>query len=163
MRKKHDTPTPSVHTGRLTQNVIQRSTHLLRLCALFATNRHLRMERNQWRLPHCYILLCALFFCFAYLDMTIVAGVNDLPWDSFIWYRKSTVAHVYFLAGLPDTTPFPLKAVFVWVPEYLFPALAAKGIPCPRCGNKGNSDGWSAGAGRRLFMEHDVVYLIGFR
>ena len=69
----------------------------------------------------------------------------------------------FFIAGLPDTSPFPLKAVFAWIPEYLFPEIAMKGIPCPRCGNKGNSDGWSAGAGRRLFMEHDVVYLIGFR
>ncbi|CAN0242301.1 unnamed protein product, partial [Laminaria digitata] len=66
-------------------------------------------------------------------------------------------------AGLPDTTPFPLKAVFVWVPEYLFPGLAKQGIPCPRCGKKGNPIGWSPAGPRRLFMEHDVAYLIGFR
>ncbi|CAN0143331.1 unnamed protein product, partial [Laminaria digitata] len=66
-------------------------------------------------------------------------------------------------AGLPDTSSFPLKAVFAWVPEYLFPALAVKGIPCPNCGAKGGPDGWSSTGQRRVHMEHDVAYLIGFR
>ena len=75
-------------------------------------------------------------------------------------YRRFTV---FRRAGLPDTSPFPLKAVFAWVPEYLFPGLAEKGIPCPRCGGKGKPDGWSPAGQQRLFMGHDIVYLIGFR
>lgn len=79
-----------------------------------------------------------------------------------MWCRYHTDDR-FVLAGLPDTSRFALKAVFVWVPEYLFPGLAVEGIPCPRCGAKGKSDGWSPTSTRQVFMEHDIAYLIGFR
>jgi len=91
------------------------------------------------------------------LDTTTVAQII-LP-----LVCMSGIFRPFLLAGLPDLSPFLLKAVFAWIPEYLFPELAIKGIPCPRCGGKGKPDGWSPKEPRRVFMEHDVAYIIGFR
>ncbi|CAM9826043.1 unnamed protein product, partial [Ectocarpus sp. 4 AP-2014] len=63
--------------------------------------------------------------------------------------------------GLPQLDPFHQKAVFVWVPEFLYPELDK--VPCPRCGGKGAPDGWNPKGPRRVFMEHDVAYVMGFR
>lgn len=54
--------------------------------------------------------------------------------------------------------PFYLKKVFVWVPEYTWDEI----IPCPHCGGRAQPDGWNTEA-RRVFLEDDVCYMIGFR
>ena len=84
--------------------------------------------------------------------------VNNLTLRLVFRYRRP-----FLFAGLPDPSPFYLKAVFAWIPEYLLPELAITGIPCPRCGCKGKSDGWSPKEPRWVFMEDDVAYIIGFR
>eukprot|EP00903_Cladosiphon_okamuranus_P005395 g5383.t1 len=43
----------------------------------------------------------------------------------------------------------------------LFPELQA--VPCPGCVGKGAPDGWNPKGPRRVFMEHDVAYIMGFR
>lgn len=43
----------------------------------------------------------------------------------------------------------------------LFPELGA--VLCPGCGGKGAPDGWNPKGPRRVFMEHDVAYVMGFR
>ncbi|CAN0304204.1 unnamed protein product [Ectocarpus sp. 6 AP-2014] len=63
--------------------------------------------------------------------------------------------------GLPKLDRFYQKAVLVWIPEFLFPELQA--VPCPGCGGKGAPDGWNPKGPRRVFMEHDVAYIMGFR
>ncbi|CAB1111194.1 unnamed protein product [Ectocarpus sp. CCAP 1310/34] len=40
---------------------------------------------------------------------------------------------------------------------------ALAGIPCSRCGKRGSPDGWNPKGPRRVFMEEDVGYIIGFR
>ncbi|CAB1119636.1 unnamed protein product [Ectocarpus sp. CCAP 1310/34] len=62
---------------------------------------------------------------------------------------------------LPKLDRFYQKAVLVWIPEFLFPELQA--VPCPGCGGKGAPDGWNPKGPRRVFMEHDVAYVMGFR
>lgn len=57
--------------------------------------------------------------------------------------------------------PFHLKKVFVWVPEYIWPGIDF--IPCPNCGGRGQPDGWNPAQPRRVFLEEDVGYMIGFR
>ncbi|CAM9744377.1 unnamed protein product, partial [Hapterophycus canaliculatus] len=36
-------------------------------------------------------------------------------------------------------------------------------IPCPTCHKQAKSDGWSAKPPRRVFLDDDIIYLIGFR
>lgn len=113
--------------------------------------------------------MCSVLL-YNYVGYNTVACENTLTYlESFclgyqkISYDRFPFFFFFFLAALPDTFRSSLKAVFAWIPEYLFPGLAKNGIPCPRCGTKGNPDGWNPTGARRLFMEHDVVYLIGFR
>lgn len=59
--------------------------------------------------------------------------------------------------------PFCLKKVFVWVPEFMFDGVR---IECPNaeCNHHpASSDGWIAKQPRRLFLDDDIGYLIGFR
>ncbi|CAN0432681.1 unnamed protein product, partial [Ectocarpus sp. 12 AP-2014] len=49
---------------------------------------------------------------------------------------------------------------FLWVPEFIIPGVT---LPCPTCGSKASSDGWSAKQPRWVFLEDDIGYLIGFR
>ncbi|CAB1114336.1 unnamed protein product [Ectocarpus sp. CCAP 1310/34] len=69
--------------------------------------------------------------------------------------------HIYARPNLPKLDRFYQKAVLVWIPEFLFPELQA--VPCPGCGGKGAPDGWNPKGPRRVFMEHDVAYVMGFR
>lgn len=62
--------------------------------------------------------------------------------------------------ALPDVNAFFLKKVFVWVPELIFPGVI---VPCPTCDRQAKSDGWIAKQPRRVFLEDDIGYLIGFR
>ncbi|CAN0533067.1 unnamed protein product, partial [Laminaria digitata] len=50
--------------------------------------------------------------------------------------------------------------VFVWVPEYIWDEI--EHIPCPHCGGRAQPDGWNCEP-RRVFLEEDVCYMIGFR
>ena len=56
--------------------------------------------------------------------------------------------------------PFYVKKVFVWVPEYVWDEI--EHIPCPHCGGRAQPDGWNYEA-RRVYLEEDVCYMIGFR
>lgn len=53
-----------------------------------------------------------------------------------------------------------MKKVFTWVPEYIWDEVEY--IPCPHCGGRGQPDGWNCEP-RRVFLEDDVCYMIGFR
>ena len=53
-----------------------------------------------------------------------------------------------------------LKKVFVYVLEYTWDEI--EHIPCPHCGGRAQPDGRNAEA-RRVFLEDDVCYIIGFR
>ncbi|CAB1098484.1 unnamed protein product [Ectocarpus sp. CCAP 1310/34] len=48
----------------------------------------------------------------------------------------------------------------MWVPEYMWDEIDC--VPCPRCGERGQPDGWNTDA-RRVFLEQDVCYFIGYR
>ena len=114
-------------------------------------------------------LLCTLPFCTSKLLVlckTAVACVNHVSSRNFFLAGigiDNRLPFFFPLAALPDTSRFLLKAVFAWVPEFLFPGLAEKGIPCPRCGGDGKPERWSTKGQRRVHMEHDVAFLIGFR
>ncbi|CAN0058233.1 unnamed protein product, partial [Ectocarpus fasciculatus] len=64
------------------------------------------------------------------------------------------------VSGLPSVDPFFRKKVFVWAPEFIFPGVS---VPCPTCGHKASSNGWNPKQPRRVFLEDDIGYLIGFR
>eukprot|EP00903_Cladosiphon_okamuranus_P017827 g16406.t1 len=88
-------------------------------------------------------------------------GSGQFPYDSpLITPPCPTIQR---RAHLPKVAPFFRKPVLAWIPEYLWSELAIPGIPCPRCGCKGSPDGWKPKGPRRVFMEHDVAYIIGFR
>jgi len=53
-----------------------------------------------------------------------------------------------------------LKKVFVYVLEYTWDEI--EHIPCPHCGGRAQPDGWNCEA-RRVYLEEDVCYMIGFR
>ncbi|CAM9602215.1 unnamed protein product, partial [Ectocarpus sp. 8 AP-2014] len=63
-------------------------------------------------------------------------------------------------AGLPPVGAYYLKKVFVWVPEYIWDGIEY--IPCPHCDERAQPDGWNTEP-RRVFLEDDVCYLIGYR
>ncbi|CAN0551098.1 unnamed protein product, partial [Ectocarpus sp. 12 AP-2014] len=88
-------------------------------------------------------------------------GSGKFPYSSPLILPKC--ATMQNSSGLPKLSPFLLKPLFAWIPEYLFPELALAGIPCPRCGKRGSPDGWNPKGPRRVFMEEDVGYIIGFR
>ena len=71
---------------------------------------------------------------------------------------------VFFcFSALPRVDAFHLKKVFVWVPEFMFPGVQ---IQCPNseCDHHpASSDGWIAKQPRRVFLDDDIGYLIGFR
>lgn len=48
----------------------------------------------------------------------------------------------------------------MWVPEYIWGHIDY--IPCPHCGERAQPDGWNTEP-RRVFLEDDVCYLMGFR
>eukprot|EP00903_Cladosiphon_okamuranus_P010289 g9740.t1 len=88
-------------------------------------------------------------------------GSGQFPYDSpLITPPCPTIQR---RAHLPKVAPFFRKPVYAWIPEYLWQELAIRGIRCPRCGCKGSPDGWNPKGPRRVFMEHDVAYIIGFR
>ncbi|CAB1108010.1 unnamed protein product [Ectocarpus sp. CCAP 1310/34] len=68
---------------------------------------------------------------------------------------------LYTGLGAPPLEPFYLKKVLVWVPEYIWEDVH---IPCPHCGARAqpDGDGWNTEP-RRVFLEDDVCYMIGFR
>ena len=56
--------------------------------------------------------------------------------------------------------PFYVKKVFVWVLAYVWDEI--EHILCPHCGGRAQPDGWNYEA-RRVYLEEDVCYMIGFR
>lgn len=66
------------------------------------------------------------------------------------------------VAGPVDVSRFHLKAVFAWIPEYLWPDIV-EFVPCPNCGGPGKPDGWTPQQPRRAFLEDGIGYIIGFR
>ncbi|CAM9368167.1 unnamed protein product [Ectocarpus sp. 4 AP-2014] len=88
-------------------------------------------------------------------------GSGKFPYGSPLILPKC--ATMQNTSGLPKLSPFLLKPLFAWIPEYLFPELALAGIPCPRCGERGSLDGWNPKGPRPVFMEENVGCIIGFR